>query len=65
MTEKHHKEVKNHKDLWQATEKIKRDQWINEKTKLIKSQTIKGLGIYFNPKNLKYKECWQYFYSLF
>ncbi|TPX76631.1 hypothetical protein CcCBS67573_g02096 [Chytriomyces confervae] len=37
------KEVKQQRELWQASEKIKRDKWISEKTKVIKDQTVKGL----------------------
>ncbi|KAI8613879.1 hypothetical protein BC830DRAFT_430154 [Chytriomyces sp. MP71] len=37
------KEVKQQRELWQASEKIKRDKWIAEKTKIIKDQTVKGL----------------------
>jgi hypothetical protein len=29
--------------MWQAAEKIKRDKWIQEKTKIIKDQTVQGL----------------------
>lgn len=43
MEEKHLHEIKQQKELWQASEKIKRDKWIQEKTKVIKDQTIKGL----------------------
>jgi 5-azacytidine-induced protein 1 len=35
--------LKQQREMWQATEKIKRDKWIQEKTKLIKDQTIQGL----------------------
>ncbi|KAI9333870.1 hypothetical protein BDR26DRAFT_867898 [Obelidium mucronatum] len=37
------KEIKQQRELWQASEKIKRDKWIAEKTKIIKDQTVKGL----------------------
>ncbi|KAJ3397510.1 Centrosomal protein of 131 kDa [Lobulomyces angularis] len=43
IEEQHLKEIKQQKELWQATEKVKRDKWISEKTKLIKDQTVKGL----------------------
>jgi hypothetical protein len=36
-------EIKQQKELWQSAEKIKRDKWISEKSKLIKENTIKGL----------------------
>lgn len=37
------KDIKQQRELWQATEKLKRDKWIQEKTKQIKDQTVKGL----------------------
>ncbi|KAJ3199202.1 Centrosomal protein of 131 kDa [Entophlyctis luteolus] len=37
------KEIKQQRELWQASEKIKREKWITEKTKIIKDQTVKGL----------------------
>ncbi|KAJ3083903.1 Centrosomal protein of 131 kDa [Rhizoclosmatium hyalinum] len=37
------KEIKQQRELWQASEKIKREKWIAEKTKIIKDQTVKGL----------------------
>lgn len=43
MEEQHIKDVKQQKELWHATEKVKRDKWLTEKTKLIKDQTVKGL----------------------
>ena len=43
MQESHGRELKSQKELWQAAEKIKRDKWIQEKTKTIKDATIKGL----------------------
>jgi hypothetical protein len=41
--ERHQKELKQQRDLWQASEKIKRDKWIQEKTRSIRDQTIKSL----------------------
>ncbi|KAJ3070702.1 Centrosomal protein of 131 kDa [Quaeritorhiza haematococci] len=35
--------LKQQRELWEASEKIKRDKWIQEKTKAIKEQTVKGL----------------------
>jgi 5-azacytidine-induced protein 1 len=35
--------LKKHKDSWTAAEKIRRDAWMQEKTKEIKELTIKGL----------------------
>eukprot|EP01135_Chromosphaera_perkinsii_P003427 Nk52_evm51s242 gene=Nk52_evmTU51s242 len=41
--EQHAKELRNQKDVILASEKIKRENWITEKTKKIKELTIKGL----------------------
>lgn len=43
MEENHTREMKQKRELWEAAEKVKRDRWIQEKTKLIKDQTVKGL----------------------
>ncbi|KND04993.1 uncharacterized protein SPPG_00676, partial [Spizellomyces punctatus DAOM BR117] len=43
LEEQHEKDLKQQRELWQAAEKVKRDKWIQEKTKAIKDQTIKGL----------------------
>ena len=43
MQENHAKEMKNQKEVVLAAEKIKRENWIAEKTKKIKELTIKGL----------------------
>jgi hypothetical protein len=37
------REMRSQKDAWATAEKIRRDAWINGKTKSIKQQTIKGL----------------------
>lgn len=41
--EAHARELKQKKDTWESAEKLKRDKWIQEKTKVIKEQTVKGL----------------------
>jgi hypothetical protein len=43
LEEKHSRDIKSQRDTWAANEKIKRDKWIQEKTKLIKDQTVKSL----------------------
>nr|BAT46536.1 centrosomal protein 131 [Tokudaia muenninki] len=43
MQEQHELEIKKLKELMSATEKIRREKWINEKTKKIKEITIRGL----------------------
>ncbi|XP_043958775.1 centrosomal protein of 131 kDa isoform X2 [Gambusia affinis] len=43
MQQQHEMEIKKLKDLMSATEKIRREKWIDEKTKKIKEITIKGL----------------------
>merc|ERR1712060_719130 len=56
------KSMKRSKEQWAAAEQIKREQWIANKTKQIKSMTIKGLEpeierlIEENKKNLHLKE---------
>lgn len=37
------RELKQQREMWQAAEKIKRDKWISEKTKMIKDSTVQGL----------------------
>ncbi|XP_075891171.1 centrosomal protein of 131 kDa isoform X2 [Nelusetta ayraudi] len=43
MEEQHEMEIKKLKELMSATEKVRREKWINEKTKKIKEMTVKGL----------------------
>nr|XP_041575758.1 centrosomal protein of 131 kDa isoform X3 [Taeniopygia guttata] len=43
MQEQHELEIKKLKELMSATEKIRREKWIEEKTKKIKEITVKGL----------------------
>jgi myosin heavy subunit len=37
------RELKQQKEIWQTAEKVKRDKWIQEKTKSIKDQTVQSL----------------------
>ncbi|NWR77751.1 CP131 protein, partial [Centropus unirufus] len=43
IQEQHELEIKKLKELMSATEKIRREKWIDEKTKKIKEITVKGL----------------------
>uniref|UniRef100_A0A667YIY8 Centrosomal protein 131 n=1 Tax=Myripristis murdjan TaxID=586833 RepID=A0A667YIY8_9TELE len=43
MQEQHEMEIKKLKELMSATEKARREKWIDEKTKKIKEITVKGL----------------------
>ncbi|XP_064126641.1 centrosomal protein of 131 kDa isoform X1 [Loxodonta africana] len=43
MQTQHELELKKLKELMSATEKVRREKWINEKTKKIKEITVKGL----------------------
>ncbi|CAB1433966.1 unnamed protein product, partial [Pleuronectes platessa] len=43
MQEQHEMEIKKLKDLMSTTEKIRREKWIDEKTRKIKEITVKGL----------------------
>ena len=42
MEENHMKELKRRKELWETAERMKRERWIQDKSKLIKEQTMKG-----------------------
>ncbi|NXL84037.1 CP131 protein, partial [Alectura lathami] len=44
MQEQHELEIKKLKELMSATEKIRREKWMDEKTKKIKEITVKGAG---------------------
>ncbi|ORX48635.1 hypothetical protein BCR36DRAFT_584197 [Piromyces finnis] len=43
LEEHHTRDIKQQKELWQASEKLRRDKWIQTKEKQIKDNTIKGL----------------------
>ncbi|XP_058418053.1 centrosomal protein of 131 kDa [Diceros bicornis minor] len=43
MQEQHELEIKKLKELMNATEKVRREKWINEKTRKIKEITVRGL----------------------
>uniref|UniRef100_A0A8D2CT23 Centrosomal protein 131 n=1 Tax=Sciurus vulgaris TaxID=55149 RepID=A0A8D2CT23_SCIVU len=43
MQEQHQLEIKKLKELMSATEKVRREKWISEKTKKIKEITVRGL----------------------
>ncbi|XP_062936677.1 centrosomal protein of 131 kDa isoform X1 [Cynocephalus volans] len=43
MQERHELEIKKLKELMSATEKVRREKWINEKTRKIKEITVRGL----------------------
>uniref|UniRef100_A0A8C5KWC7 Centrosomal protein 131 n=1 Tax=Jaculus jaculus TaxID=51337 RepID=A0A8C5KWC7_JACJA len=43
MQEQHELEIKKLKELMSAAEKVRREKWINEKTKKIKEVTVRGL----------------------
>ncbi|XP_041745043.1 centrosomal protein of 131 kDa isoform X2 [Coregonus clupeaformis] len=43
MQEQHELEIKKLKELMSVTEKVRREKWIDEKTKKIKEITVKGL----------------------
>ncbi|KAJ3367513.1 Centrosomal protein of 131 kDa [Kappamyces sp. JEL0680] len=43
MEEAHLRNLNQQKEIWQAAEKVKRDKWIQERTKIIKEQTVQGL----------------------
>ncbi|CAH1273747.1 CEP131 [Branchiostoma lanceolatum] len=43
MSDKHNEETQKIKDMHAAAEKLRRERWIDEKTKKIKEMTVKGL----------------------
>ncbi|KAI8500064.1 hypothetical protein Bbelb_223810 [Branchiostoma belcheri] len=43
MSDKHNEETQKIKDMHAAAEKLRREKWIDEKTKKIKEMTVKGL----------------------
>ena len=43
LKQKHEREMKKCKDAWNTSEKLRRDNWIKEKTKEIKDMTIRGI----------------------
>ncbi|ORZ39284.1 hypothetical protein BCR44DRAFT_1540004 [Catenaria anguillulae PL171] len=43
LAEKHDREMKSAKGVWEASEKIKRDKWMSMQAAKIKEQTVKGL----------------------
>ena len=43
LKRRHELETKKAKDIWHASEKIKRENWMQVKTREIKNTTIKGL----------------------
>jgi len=43
LKERHNDEMKRQKEAWSASEKVRREKWMEEKTREIKTATIKGL----------------------
>jgi hypothetical protein len=43
LKERHNDEMKRQKEAWAASEKVRREKWMEEKTREIKTATIKGL----------------------
>ncbi|KFO76322.1 5-azacytidine-induced protein 1 [Cuculus canorus] len=56
MQEQHELEIKKLKELMSATEKIRREKWIDEKTKKIKEITVKGLESEMQKLITKHKQ---------
>ena len=42
QSEAHRKELRRHHDTWAASEKVRREKWMGEKTAQVKAQTIRG-----------------------
>ncbi|XP_036198065.1 centrosomal protein of 131 kDa isoform X3 [Myotis myotis] len=49
MREQHALEIKKLKELMSATEKVRREKWMNEKTRKIKEITVRGAGVLPGP----------------
>ncbi|XP_078486535.1 centrosomal protein of 131 kDa isoform X2 [Ciona intestinalis] len=56
LTEGHEREFKKAKDVMNAAEKLRREKWIDEKTKKIKEMTVKGLEPEIQRLIAKHKE---------
>ncbi|NXM78149.1 CP131 protein, partial [Serilophus lunatus] len=56
MQEQHELEIKKLKELMTATEKVRREKWIEEKTKKIKEITVKGLEPEIQKLMAKHRE---------
>ncbi|XP_037680722.1 centrosomal protein of 131 kDa-like, partial [Choloepus didactylus] len=56
MQEQHELEMKKLKELMSATEKVRREKWINEKTKKIKEITVRGLESEIQKLIAKHKQ---------
>ncbi|NXH26008.1 CP131 protein, partial [Myiagra hebetior] len=56
MQEQHELEIKKLKELMSATEKVRREKWIEEKTKKIKEITVKGLEPEIQKLMAKHRE---------
>ncbi|KAJ3054350.1 Centrosomal protein of 131 kDa [Rhizophlyctis rosea] len=41
--QEHARDIRQQRELWQAAEKVKREQWVQEQTKKIKDSTVKGM----------------------
>ena len=50
------RDLKQQREMWQAAEKIRRDKWITEKTKMIKVMSILLINTYQKKKKKKKKK---------